>query len=1017
MCWGPGLRQVGQTGLAWPLRHVRFAGTRHRLSAITACYIFFVEHTLTEVDLAGTPATPRPNISEDQAAAVAAELYNLVGGIKELGSQQDRNFRFDTTSGRYLLKFANPDFSWAELEAQNIAMAQLAAYGIAAPTAIASVFGNALETVGDESPTHVRLTNFVEGEPLTDTGYLAADIIAELGRLCAQTTVALAPLTHEGLDRVLQWDLRRADSVVTALAEYVSDREARSRLIAAVDDAWQRINDVAELLRVQPIHGDLTDDNVVCGVGADGRLHPFGVIDLGDVSNSWLVAEIAITCSSILHHNPTDPLSIIPAIIAFNEIVPLSDAEVAAIWPMIITRGAVLAVSGEHQVATDPTNEYAAKNLPHEWVVFDVANSLPCAVATQAIRDALGLESTAITVDTNAKIKPMLGKLTDNVAVVDFSTTSPALNDGEWLTSGIEAAIFTKAKGRTGFALARYGEDRLTRSAANSNLPPANHALHVEIATPAATKVVAPVKCQVVATTKTSVTLRSTEFDVRIDGIKPAVKVNDRLPSGKEVGTVGRGNGNRVRIQLCTEVEIEPPSFVEPRMSTAWRHICPDPTFLLGIDVESPEDVNLELLHQRRDALASVVHHYYERPPQIERGWKSHLIDTHARSYLDMCNNVSSVGHSHPRIAAAAEKQWRLLNTNSRFHYSAIAEYAQRLAALAPDPLDTVMLVNSGTEAVDLAIRTAQMYTGHQVFISHAESYHGWSMAADAVSASTADNPAALTTRPDWVKFLNAPNWYRGVHRGFDSGPEYVADAAAVIGEWSHHGGIAGFICEPIFGNGGGIILPDGYLAGIYELVRSYGGLCIADEVQVGAGRLGHYFWGIQQQDVVPDIITIAKPFGNGQPIGAMITRREIAERLAEQGNVFSSAGGSPVSCRIGIEILDIFIDEQLPQNAAEVGDYLRQSLTELATKHDIIGAVHGMGLYLGLEFVRDRTTLEPAAEEAQAICNRLLDLGIIEQTTGDRFNVLKIKPPICLTKESADFFVDTLDYVLTNGW
>lgn len=970
-------------------------------------------------EASGELEIPRPDVTPEEASELAAARYGIVGEIKELGSQQDRNFRFTTVTGRYLLKYANPGFSYAELEAQNIAMQQLAVHGIAAPAPIPSAAGNLLELATEDGGPYVRLSTFVEGEPLTDTKYLAPEVVGELGRISALTALALAPLDHAGLDRVLQWDLRRADAVVKSLAKFVTDKPARENLRSATAAAWREIQQVADELRIQPIHGDITDDNVVCSLGLDGRLHPFGVIDLGDVGYSWLAAEIAVTCSSILHHNPENPLAVLPAIAAFNNVIELTDAEVKAIWPLIVARGAVLAVSGEHQVATDPYNAYAAANLPHEWVVFDVATSIPIAVATRAIQDALGraVDSQPNPLDS-VKLGPLFKELTPEVATgVNFSTTCHLLDNGAWLDPQIETTAFTAARGRVGYALARYGEYRLTRSQAESNSEPATYALNAEIAVPAGTAISAPLNATIAVVEKDRVVLSAKGFAVHLTGVKPSVKLGAKVRRGDAVAVVARGNANRIQVQVSTVAGLTPPSFVPASQAHAWREVCPDPSALFGIEVAAPEIAQHEWLELRNRTVASVNHHYYADPPEIERGWRNFLIDVQGRSYLDMCNNVSSVGHSHPRIAEAADRQWRLLNTNSRFHYSAIARYSERLAALAPEGLDTVLLVNSGTEAVDLALRIAQIYTGRQTVVSLAEAYHGWSMGSDGVSASTADNPAALTTRPPWARFLPAPNPYRGPFRGPECGPVYVSDAATPLAQWASETGLAAFICEPVFGNGGGVLLPEGYLAGVYELVRAYGGLCIADEVQVGAGRLGHHFWGFEQQGVVPDIITIAKPFGNGHPLGAVITRREIADSLAGQGALFSSSGGSPVSCQIGLAVLDIIEEEGLQQNAREVGDYLRGRLEELATRHPIIGAVHGMGLYLGLELIRDPLTLEPAVEEAQGICNRLRELGIIEQTASDRFNVLKIKPPICLTVENADFYVETLDSVLTNGW
>ncbi len=315
-------------------------------------------------------------------------------------------------------------------------------------------------------------------------------------------------------------------------------------------------------------------------------------------------------------------------------------------------------------------------------------------------------------------------------------------------------------------------------------------------------------------------------------------------------------------------------------------------------------------------------------------------------------------------------------------------------AQAGPEGMDRVFLVNSGTEANDLAIRLAWAYSGGRDMLSVLEAYHGWSVATDAISTSIADNPQALSTRPDWVHPVTAPNTYRGPFRGADSAPQYlrsVDQALATLAEQQRQ--VAGFICEPVYGNAGGISLPPGYLQQVYQKVRAVGGVCIADEVQVGYGRLGHYFWGFEEQGVVPDIISMAKGMGNGHPLGAVITRREIAEALEAEGYFFSSSGGSPVSCRIGMAVLDVMEEEKLWDNARIVGDHFKARLQALADIHPLVGAVHGMGFYLGMELVRDRHTLEPATEETARLCERLRELGIFMQPTGDYLNILKIKP------------------------
>jgi 4-aminobutyrate aminotransferase-like enzyme len=469
-------------------------------------------------------------------------------------------------------------------------------------------------------------------------------------------------------------------------------------------------------------------------------------------------------------------------------------------------------------------------------------------------------------------------------------------------------------------------------------------------------------------------------------------------------------------VSLPAEGAPEVPPLVRPEYAAGWLSLVADPRPLLSLPAAAtvlPDD----LLRRREASFAAVQEHYYADPPRIERGWRHHLTATDGRAYLDMVNNVAVLGHSHPRVEAAVARQLRRLNTNSRFNYASVVEFSERLAGLLPAPLDTVFGVNSGSEAVDLALRLALVATGHRDVVAVREAYHGWTYASDAVSTSTADNPNALSTRPPWVHAVDAPNSYRGRYRGSEA-VRYSADAVLLIGELAGRGRPpAAFLAEPFYGNAGGMPLPDGYLAAVYAEVRRHGGLAIADEIQVGYGRLGRWFWGFEQQGVVPDVVTVAKATGNGYPLGAVVTSRAIAERYRDAGYFFSSTGGSPVASVVGLTVLDVIRDEGLQANAARVGAHLKARLEGLAVRHSLIGAVHGSGLYLGVEFVRDRGTLEPATEETMAICDRMLELGVIIQPTSDRMCVLKIKPPLCLDVAGADFFADALDRVLAEGW
>ncbi|MDJ0376627.1 aminotransferase [Cryobacterium sp. PH31-L1] len=946
---------------------------------------------------------PRPRLTPEHATELARDRFGVSGVVTELGSNQDRNFRIETDAGSLVLKVSNPAITTLELEAQNAALRHLANLDLDLPAAIAGIDGGELQRVTiDGQNLDLRLLTYVDGHPLTDAVRLSVGQICALGDVAGRLAQGLADFEHPGTDRFSQWDLRRGGAVIDTLLGYVDDDVRRERIRTVTDAARQQLDRVAADLRVQTIHGDLTDDNVVSRPDAETIT---GVIDFGDVAQGWLVAELAATCACVLYRSPRHPLAVLDAIEAFTQRVPLSDTELAALWPLIVLRAAVLVVSGEQQVYLDHDNDYADTNRAREWLAFATAAEQNGTELEALIRFVAAGEPSLIV----ATDHPLAGLL-DSRAIIDLSVTSAAFDAGVWLEPGIDGRVAADAVDRSGHAVTRYGEYRLSQTRIDTAEESVTLALGIEMYLPVGSPVTAPIDGTVVVVDADTVRLEGADYDLWLTGVHGGGLDGQRIQAGSDLGTTGA----RVTVQASRLRGIHPPFFAAPSGAALWQRVCPDSSALIGLETARPLADPAALLERRDASFARVQEHYYAAPPQIERGWKHHLINTHGQSYVDMVNNVTTVGHGHPRIAEAARSQWSLLNTNSRFHYDELVRFTERLAQLAPAPLDTVFLVNSGTEAVDLALRLALTYTGHDTVLSVREAYHGWSMAADAVSSSVADNPRALQSRPNWVHLVEAPNAVRGKYRGMQSAPQYLDDLDGDLRDLADEGRtVAAFIAEPVFGNAGGVLLPDGYLTGVYEKVRARGGLCIADEVQVSYARLGRHFWGTEQQNVVPDIVTIAKAMGNGHPLGAVITRRDIADRFAQEGPFFSSAGGSPLSCRIGLTVLDIMRDEGLQGNAEVVGGHLKQGLEQLGERFDLVGAVYGMGLYLGVELVLDRADFTPATAVAARLCDELLLRGVIVQPTGDFKNVLKIKPPLCLTVASADHFLHALEDVL----
>ncbi|MBT3321747.1 MAG: aminotransferase class III-fold pyridoxal phosphate-dependent enzyme [Anaerolineae bacterium] len=427
----------------------------------------------------------------------------------------------------------------------------------------------------------------------------------------------------------------------------------------------------------------------------------------------------------------------------------------------------------------------------------------------------------------------------------------------------------------------------------------------------------------------------------------------------------------------------------------------------------SPKRVRLTpqaIIQKREKNLSLALSLSYENPLYIVRGQGQFLYDTEGESYLDCVNNVCHVGHSHPRVVAVLAGQAAALNTNTRYLHENIVRLAERVTTTMPEPLSVCFFVNSGSEANDLALRLARAYTSERDMLVLDGAYHGNLSSLVEISPYKFDGKGG-TGAPSWVHKLSVPCNYRGEFRDAEKPvARYIEQAQEKIDAAR---GIAAFISEAIIGTGGQIVFPEGYLAQIYERTRAVGGICIADEVQNGFGRFGTHFWGFQSHGVVPDIVTMGKPMGNGHPLAAVVTRPEIAAAFNNGMEYFNTFGGNPVSCAVGLAVLDVIEDENLQENALHVGAKLKAGLLELKARYPLIGDVRGEGLFLGIELVRDRSTLEPASAETHRIVEEMRNRQILLSIDGPLYNVIKIKPPIVFNEGDAARLVRELDSVM----
>ena len=425
----------------------------------------------------------------------------------------------------------------------------------------------------------------------------------------------------------------------------------------------------------------------------------------------------------------------------------------------------------------------------------------------------------------------------------------------------------------------------------------------------------------------------------------------------------------------------------------------------MGLSESVPELSLEEILKMRGEHISESLSIGHGKPLHITRGEMQYLYSRSGEKYLDLVNNVCHVGHCNPHVVSAGQKQMAVLNTNTRYIYDGLTQYIQRLSYTLPEGLDYGFLVNSGSEANELAIRLARAYTNNHDIVVMEGAYHGHTGMLIDLSPYKFRGPGGKGVAEDWVHVAPVPDIFR------DNSRDYLNEFEGIVRDARP---IAGFIVESMLSCAGQIPFPQGYLAKSFELIRSVGGLCIADEVQVGFGRLGSKMWAFEEHGVIPDIVVMGKPIGNGHPMAAVFTTNEIADSFKGM-EFFSTFGGNPVSCAIGMAVLDVIEEKNLIENSKLMGELFIDGLTKLKNRYEIIGDIRGKGLFLGIELVKNRSSLEPAPKEAKLLVDGMLSKNILLSIDGPKKNVIKIKPPMVISKEDVDRTIKSLNEVFSD--
>jgi len=1008
------------------------------------------------------PELVRPEFSVKDASLLLEEHYGLCCTLKEFPGERDRNFLAQEKKGEtYVLKISNSCETLEFLQVQHAALERSSK--LLEPGRIPIVFpdknGESLLRVSsaDGSQHWMRLVRYVDGLPMAEYRPHTGEFLRELGRMCGIVTKALHEIPAPPPSHTLLWEMHNVQETLHEYMPWIKDEKLLCWVKKSLDLYSRTIEPLESKLRRGWIHNDFNDYNVLAVPKISG-IPDVGLIDFGDMTHSYLAAEPAVACAYAMLDKP-DPLEAAVMLIrGFHQHFPLEEKELEILFPMIMMRLCLSLTLGAFQQQNDPENEYLGISQKPARKLLEQLQEVNPRYAHYLFRDACNLEACTASFEfrnwyqnAEGSFHGLLGEALnpEKTAVLDLSAGSflSAKTDGVSLEKQQNILDEYLRENNVEIGVGKYTEARSFYAAKeflnNSIDGQEKRTIHlgIDVFAPSGASIFAPIDGVVHQLQDNQSPLdygptvilkhqpeNGPEFFTLYGHLGreclQQLQIGQVIKGGMPLAKIGNSNENggwlpHVHFQLILDLfdfDGNYPGVALPSVKNVWSSICPGPGLMLGLGSESTaEEIDSgKLLKRRKNVFGPSLSLSYQDPLIIVRGQAQSLIDSRGQFYLDCVNNVAHVGHSHPDIAKAQSNQAYVLNTNTRYLNPLNIEYAERLCALFPEPLDTCFLVCSGSEANELAMRIAGTVSGEKDMIVLEEAYHGNTKANIDISPYKHDGPGGKGA-PEWVHEIPVPYLYRGLHRDPETAGKLYADEVEKICEKLSTQGRkpSAFICESMLGCGGQVPLPEGFLEQSYQHVRRHGGLCIADEVQVGFARSGKHFWSFELQDVVPDIVTLGKPIGNGHPLGAVITTRKIAEAFANGMEYFNTFGGNHVSCSVGMAVLDIMEKEGLQQNALETGNWLKEKLEALKESFPLIGDVRGEGFFLGVELVLDPETREPAPLQADYVVERMKSRKILLSTEGPGHNVLKFKPPMVFNQRDAEHLLAELEQVL----
>jgi 4-aminobutyrate aminotransferase-like enzyme/Ser/Thr protein kinase RdoA (MazF antagonist) len=999
------------------------------------------------------------------ATQLVQQLYGLRATVRPLPGEYDDNFHVTAQdSSEFVLKIMHPSRDASFVDMQCRALTHLAdrAPQLLLPRVVPNLHGELYGKVQiDDPPERLAwLLTFLPGTVLAEANPRSPELLESLGKFLAELDEALHGFSHPATTRELKWDIARS---LWAREFLICIKDEHRRKLAE----WflqlfeEEVVSCLGKLRRGIIYGDANDYNVLLSPPHPQPRKIVGVIDFGDMHESILVGEPAIAAAYALL-GQVDPLRAAASLLAgYHRISPLSEDELAVFFPLVAARLAVSVVNSAHRQLLLPDDAYVTVTEAPAWEALERLAEIHPRFAHYTFRAACGLppvpKATAIArwLAKNAQRPATLipqNLQDDAVLVLDLSVGSallpadpaelsePALT--QKLLALLDDAKATVAVGRYDEARALYSSPLFGDPARPTEERRTIH-LGIDLFVDRGAPVSAPCDAIVHALANNQAALDYGPVVILRHEPEPGIafftlyghlsaesltplRIGQKISKGTAFARIGKPNENggwtpHLHFQIILDLldcETDFPGVAPASQRLVWTSLSPDPNLILNIPEEKfpPKPPNAEqTLSARRKLLGPNLLVSYRRPLKIVKGLRQYLYDDDGRAYLDVYNNVPLVGHSHPRVVGAAQQQLALLNTNTRYLHDKANEYAARLTSLLPVPLRVCYFLNSGSEANELALRLARTYTRNEDVIVLEHAYHGHTSTLIDISSYKFNGPGGRGQKP-WVHVAPIADDFRGIHRRGerDLGKKYAAHVGEICEKLKKEGrSVGAFIAETVPSVAGQIVFPPGYLQGAYKYIQAAGGVCIADEVQVGFGRLGTHFWGFETQGVVPDIAVFGKPIGNAFPLAAVVTTPEIAASFNNGMEFFSTFGGNPVACAAGLAVLDVLRDEKLQQNSLKIGSEWKKQLKSLQEQYRLIGDVRGSGLFLGIDMISSAETREPATHQVAYVVERLRDHGILAGTDGPHHNVIKLRPPLIFSTDNVKLFVDTLASIL----